>query len=156
MPETCKVWDYIVEEVSRQGFDVNTDRGMARVEWMSGAWAWAECQSRRRRYPTADDIVEIGRLVERIQNAAGIRSCGVRVGSHIAPPWTDVRRLLEELTREAPQLKSLTFYERLLKIHPFIDGNGRAGKVALAWHAQSLAAPFFPPNDFWGSWIRNP
>jgi fido (protein-threonine AMPylation protein) len=44
-------------------------------------------------------------------------------------------------------------YLEFEEIHPFVDGNGRAGKIIFNWLADSLGDPKMPPN-FWG--IYNP
>ena len=60
----------------------------------------------------------------------------VRVGNHIAPPPKEVKRLLEEMMIEyegdiqSPMIKNISkLHLTFENIHPFVDGNGRIGRV---------------------------
>ncbi len=69
------------------------------------------------------------------------RTYGVQVGGHIAPHFSDVphfmKELLEWLNSEAAQwpavVSSAVLHFRFEFIHPFGDGNGRAGRALAAW-----------------------
>lgn len=150
---------YCVEEVERQGHAIHTLDGIVRVGWMINAWAYALGQQPVRdgiRMLTMIDIVMIGKKVEQDKNHRGIRTVGVRVGSRICPPPSEVEPLLHLLLTRIDKLNPLEFYRELLEIHPFVDGNGRTGKIVLNWLNGTLLNPIFPPNDFWGHPIRNP
>ena len=148
------VIEYVTEEVERQGHNTLALDGIERVTWMLRAWCFA--LRSKYRAPTVDDLVLIGRLIEPIKNEDRIRRCGVRVGSKICPDYVLVPGMLDELWARSGQLAPLEFYRELLTIHPFVDGNGRSGKVILNWLNGTLLSPIFPPDDFWGSPIRNP
>jgi len=153
------VIDYVAEEVYRQGHNTDALDGIQRVGWMLNAWAYALTTSALIccNKPRLEDVIKIGRLVEPIKNRSGIRQCGVRVGSHICPGPKVVRGLLEQWHEQMPALPDpLREYRGLLEIHPFVDGNGRTGKIVLNWINGTLLRPVFPPNDFWGRWIQNP
>lgn len=147
------VVDYVSEEVERQGHDVFTLDGIERVSWLLEAWSYALSCSESA--PTKNDVLVIGKLVERHKNRRGYRKCGVRVGAYIAPEYTKVPILLDELFART-SASPLDMYRGLLEIHPFVDGNGRTGKVILNWLNGTLLNPIFPPADFWGRVIRNP
>ncbi len=69
------------------------------------------------------------------------RTYGVQVGGHIAPHFSDVphylRELLHWLNQDAEQwpavVSSAVLHFRFEFIHPFGDGNGRAGRALAAW-----------------------
>jgi Fic family protein len=81
--------------------------------------------------------VEVG--VECILLTPGdIRTRGVRVGYHIPPPaeeigsyltWFENAYRLDRLHELAPLLAAAGAHHRLLWLHPFVDGNGRAGRL---------------------------
>lgn len=146
--------DYITEEVWRQGHDTSLcDDGLIRVSWMLEAWndalKWAGDLD-------IDHIRHIGRQIERIENVLGFRKCAVFVGVHEKPHYSLVPNLLENLLAKQYRLKPLEFYREFEEIHPFVDGNGRTGKILLNYLNKTMLNPIFPPNDFWGRVIRNP
>jgi len=63
------------------------------------------------------------------------RSQGVGVGNHIAPPHNIVHDLMGKLFKDVKEsklpiiIKSCIFHYEHLYIHPFIDGNGRMGRL---------------------------
>jgi fido (protein-threonine AMPylation protein)/transcriptional regulator with XRE-family HTH domain len=75
------------------------------------------------------------------KNAGVYRSVPVRIGgsSHVPPEPFEVPRLMEELfafyevekKRMHPVLLAAEMHERLVTIHPFIDGNGRTARLLM-------------------------
>lgn len=68
-------------------------------------------------------------------DAGRFRTCGVTVGGRICPPWRDVPGL-HLIWLEAWQPSSLEGRIKLAhiqweKIHPFVDGNGRTGRMIM-------------------------
>lgn len=151
------VTDYVIEEVTRQGHKTTVpEDGFARVVYMLNAWQYALVHEHHN--PTVDDIRIMGRLVEPDKNPNGFRRCGVMVGIRVCPNWQRVPDLLVTLFEQMPDYadRPIAFYKEFEMIHPFIDGNGRTGKVLLNWLNHTLDAPVFPPADLWGRPIRNP
>lgn len=78
----------------------------------------------------------------------------VRVGRHIAPAPELVERMIEDnLITYSGNLDGY-FLEKVTKfhlqfeyIHPFIDGNGRIGRVLLNWQLQRLGLPSIVIRD---------
>lgn len=146
---------YVTEEVWRQGHDIMAYDGIQRVGWMLNAWSFAIEQASAGP-PTDMDAVGLGCRMEVLANRHGVRTCHVRVGERHCPDPREVPRLLFELFARQESLSPLDFYRAFEEIHPFVDGNGRTGKILLNWLNGTLLAPVFPPDDFWGQRIRNP
>lgn len=151
-----RVIDYVIEEVSRQGHDVEVLDGIERVGWMLNAWAYALREAAEGRRPTMADAREMGCLIERRRNKIGWRRCGVRVGSRLCPDFNVVPDLLDALFARRDQMTPIEFYKEFELVHPFVDGNGRTGKILLNWLNGTLGDPVFPPADLFGHPIRNP
>lgn len=143
------VADFIRLEVQHQGFDLATEEGQLRVEWMKEAWKTAE--ARVIDFPDIGIIEHLGKLIEREKNHNGFRTAvNVRVGDRFAPHYGDVRYLMELLCRWVPTKEEcLEWYRCLEIIHPFEDGNGRVGKILYNWWLRRLDDPEMPP-DLWG------
>ena len=155
------VVDYIVEEVKRQGHDITMLDGLERVAWMLRAWCTIMQPSRFTSWPPdLDEIAFLGSLVEPCKNlcsTGSFRRCEVRVGSNVVPTRAaDVPAAVERLLGIESSMTPLEFYKAFEEIHPFVDGNGRVGKILLNWKAGSLLNPIFPPNDLFGMPILNP
>lgn len=78
----------------------------------------------------------------------------VRVGRHIAPAPERVESMMEDnLITYFGNLdgyfleKITTFHLQFEYIHPFIDGNGRIGRVLLNWQLQRLGLPSIVIRD---------
>jgi Fic family protein len=82
----------------------------------------------------AGDVMEQGK-------AGRYRTIAVRVGAYVPPPAADVSGLMFELLqwwnmkseKISPVISSAIIHYRFEAIHPFADGNGRAGRVLALW-----------------------
>ena len=96
-----------------------------------------------------DDLLKVhGAMTKDLVERPGkLRDCNVGVfkGSeavHIAPEYEDVPRMMNELmkwsegTDQHPLIKGCVFHCRFEYIHPFVDGNGRMGRL---WHSLILS-----------------
>lgn len=151
------VIEYVCEEVTRQNHDITKPEGIERVGWMLDAWVYAVEANNDK--PTYDQAIRLGQLVERHKNALGLRTIRVRVGDSIPPSPQELPARLSRLfsiLKQTDDIPALDFYRMFEEIHPFVDGNGRTGKILLNWLNRTLMDPIFPPQNFWGDWIRNP
>lgn len=144
---------YVTEEVSRQGHDVESLDGLQRVGFMLSAWTLALLWHGP---ITATTVIELGQRIEPSKNTSGLRRCGVRVGDRVCPAFAKVPQMLADLLERQNAMAPLEFYREFEKIHPFVDGNGRTGKILLNWLNGTLLDPVFPPSNLWGREIRNP
>lgn len=155
---------FCAAEVTRQGHDVfEQDDGGIRLAWMLQAWAFAKRGATHLPYPTVHHIQTLGRLVEPGKNQFGYRRCNVRVGDHIGTPHERVRVEMENLWNAAPHVKRTQgrwgieggmtaddFYLAFERIHPFVDGNGRVGKILHNWLLGTLDDPVLVADYFGG------
>lgn len=57
----------------------------------------------------------------------------VRVGNHVAPKYTEVEALIRAWLEDVPKMTPLIGHVRFESIHPFVDGNGRTGRM-IYWY----------------------
>jgi len=89
------------------------------------------------KYDDMSDLLHAHKILmgEILNNAGNFRTSNVRVGEHIAPQSHLVPQLIGELfewlksSDEHLLLKSCIFHYEFEFIHPFVDGNGRIGRL---------------------------
>lgn len=139
---------FIIEEVKRQDWDVETSEGAARVHWMRYAWMYAEKAAEGRSRPTVDDILELAYMVEPVVNRNGYRKFPVFVMHRSVMAWNLVPSAMERLWHYGRDLSPLRFYFEFEAIHPLADGNGRVGAILYNWMRGTLAEPETPEDVF--------
>lgn len=141
---------FCAEEVERQG------RGPIQVAWMVEAWdfaigTWEQC------WPVKSSTIfldregllqKLGALVEHQNPDDRWRQYGVRVGDRVCPSVSEVPRLMDRWMEMVKGMTPEEAYKELMLIHPFVDGNGRVGKIVYNALKGSLDKPQMPPNFF--------
>ncbi|MDO8538253.1 MAG: Fic family protein [archaeon] len=83
-----------------------------------------------------------------------LRTLNVRVGTHIAPPYFEVGKKLNALikwhnanwNKFHPLVVIAYFHSEFENIHPFVDGNGRTGRLLINFTLKNSSYP--PLNIF--------
>jgi Fic family protein len=106
---------------------------------------WVEKRARRQKPVAHEDLFRLhGLLAAEVmdQGEAGrYRTIAVRVGKHVPPAPDMVSGLMRELLawwngpsgEWSPVLTSAILHYQFEEIHPFADGNGRAGRMLALW-----------------------
>ena len=107
------------------------------------AWKWFLGQSL-----FLDTIREVHKKIMRVRlkglHPGTFRVCNVRVGYRVCPPWDHVPGLMSEwILRWGGSAQITHLYSwanrtkeahvEFEKIHPFVDGNGRTGRMIMNW-----------------------
>jgi Fic family protein len=97
------------------------------------------------RIPDVDDVKKLhGILMNGMglwpKHLGGFRDCRVTVGGHIPPASEHLDRYMEQWSKLWPLDGKQSILDAAWKrhfefewIHPFIDGNGRTGRLLMAW-----------------------
>jgi len=124
---------------------VHAERSQREVLNYLAGLRWVEKRAKQAKPVTHEDLLRLHRLLATSvmdQGEAGrYRTIAVRVGRHRPPAPELVSGLMRELlawwngpsAEWSPVLTSAILHYQFEEIHPFADGNGRAGRMLALW-----------------------
>jgi len=120
--------------------DVWDDRSLMGAWW---AWDWLLRQERFTSFvvKTVHQILMQDQPLDRDLHGR-YRTCAVYVGNHQGASWEQIPGLIDDwiahIHRSDDWQADHVAYER---IHPFVDGNGRTGRMFMNWQRLRLGLP---------------
>jgi hypothetical protein len=141
---------YCAEEVRRQ-HDTHLH-----VAYMVNAWLDALEHQEHKDALSLGMVERWGILVDPNDNPTGFRGADVYIAGRMGTRVPELADALERWINFVPDMTPLEAYKEFEWIHPFIDGNGRTGKIILNYLNETLLDPIFPPDNLFGYPITNP
>lgn len=135
--QAIEIVRFCSNEVYRQGRDARF------VTNMVEAWYDAISRHESGRPITCVVISKWGQIIEPNKNngESDFRTGQVFVGGHIPPPAKELHDLMKRYVENFVAMMAEEAYLEFERIHPFWDGNGRVGKILLAWKLDKLLKP---------------
>ena len=93
------------------------------------------------------NVLDIHKLVMNglLQRHIGAyRPYNVRVGDRACPDYSEVPRLMDRwlgTMKFANSILPVPMHVEFERIHPFVDGNGRVGRLLMWWHEYKIGLP---------------
>lgn len=129
-----------IEEYIRQSNYIEGVRNPEEVNQSLKAWNYLKDQ----RFLTLECILATHRLIMRNFPSIGpgrLRKVNVTVGGRLCPPHSTIQYLTENWIDDMMGYRASDpkeMHVRFEHIHPFLDGNGRSGRMLMWWHETHL------------------
>lgn len=137
---------FITEEVHRQGYDLGTVEYTEMCTCMGMAWQWARDNIVHKEWVTLNSSVRcLGEYVHPWANSGGFRHVPIYIGGEKLSTHRLDERIKEwAIAVEEERLDANAAYVAFEEIHPFMDGNGRTGKILFNFLNNTLDDPVLP------------
>jgi hypothetical protein len=137
-----KIKEFVINEVTSSGYEPNTEEFDQKVLWMLDAWRYAVKESKKSVFPSMNNMIDLGRMVERETNNYGIKKIEVGIANKkFIVDNKSLIRQCQELFESIDILTPNELYSDFLLLGPFADGNVRTAKIIYNWHLHTLLDP---------------
>jgi len=132
-PCTCVTEEHIRESNLIEGIDdpAEDNRSMA-------AWRWLQTKVGI----NESVLLELHKRITHGQlpdsESGHFRIIQVYVGNHVPPNAINVPHLVMQWRADMLDMTPKQAHVKFEKIHPFVDGNGRTGRMLMWWHERKL------------------
>lgn len=133
MHKSSSIREYIRESNLIEGIDADEEIAQSMM-----AWSYLVLQQKL----THPVICHVQRMITVNQTDLAPHERGyyrdaakvnVTVGNYLAPNYTLVKPLMDNWLLDYTDLKPMEAHCRFEAVHPFVDGNGRTGRMLLWW-----------------------